>query len=91
MNIPTYLERALVLKSGHKPAPAAKPAHPDGLSEREVDVLRLVAAGRSYQQIAEELVISLNTVQRHVSNLYTKIGATNRVEATAYATRNALV
>jgi pimeloyl-ACP methyl ester carboxylesterase/DNA-binding CsgD family transcriptional regulator len=56
-----------------------------GLSQREVEVLRLLAAGRSNQQIADELVISLNTVRRHVSNIFDKTGAANRAQATAYA------
>jgi DNA-binding NarL/FixJ family response regulator len=57
----------------------------DGLSSREIEVLRLLAAGRSNQQIADELVISLNTVRRHVSNIFDKTGAANRAQATAYA------
>jgi DNA-binding CsgD family transcriptional regulator/pimeloyl-ACP methyl ester carboxylesterase len=60
------------------------------LSAREIEVLRLVAAGKSNQQIADELVISLNTVRRHVSNVFDKIGVSNRVEAAQYATRNGL-
>jgi DNA-binding CsgD family transcriptional regulator/pimeloyl-ACP methyl ester carboxylesterase len=56
-----------------------------GLSRREVDILRLLAAGRSNQQIADELVISPNTVRRHVSNVFDKIGATNRAQAAIYA------
>jgi DNA-binding CsgD family transcriptional regulator/pimeloyl-ACP methyl ester carboxylesterase len=60
-------------------------APPDGLSPRELDVLRLVAAGRSNRQIADELVISLNTVQNHVSNILSKTGLTNRTEAASYA------
>jgi DNA-binding CsgD family transcriptional regulator/pimeloyl-ACP methyl ester carboxylesterase len=55
------------------------------LSSREAEVLRLLAAGRSNQQIADELVISLNTVRRHVSNIFDKTGAANRAQATAYA------
>jgi len=61
-----------------------------GLSPREVEVLRLLAAGKSNAQIADELVISQNTVIRHVSNIFAKIGAANRAEAAAYATRNRL-
>jgi DNA-binding NarL/FixJ family response regulator len=61
-----------------------------GLSAREVEVLRLIAAGKSNPQIAEALVISLNTVQRHVSNILAKTGAANRTEAAAYAHRNGL-
>lgn len=62
----------------------------DVLSAREVEVLRLIAAGRSNAQIAEALVISPNTVGRHVSNIFDKIGAANRAEATAYALRHGI-
>jgi DNA-binding CsgD family transcriptional regulator len=55
------------------------------LSNREIEVLRLLAAGRSNQQIADELVISLNTVRRHVSNVFDKTGVTNRAQAAVYA------
>jgi len=63
----------------------ATPAYPGGLSEREVEVLRLIAQGKSNQQIADELVISVNTVIRHVSNIFAKTGAANRTEVSAYA------
>jgi DNA-binding NarL/FixJ family response regulator len=53
-------------------------------------VLKLVAAGLTNQQIAGELVISLNTVNRHVSNVYAKTGAANRAEAVSYAHRHRL-
>jgi DNA-binding CsgD family transcriptional regulator len=71
---------------GQKPAPSST----DGLSSRELEVLRLIAAGRSNQQIGEELVISVNTVQRHVSNIFAKTGMANRTEAAGYAVRNGL-
>jgi NarL family two-component system response regulator LiaR len=58
---------------------------PDHLSERELEVLRLLAAGKSNQQIADELVISRNTVQRHVSNVFDKTGIVNRAQAGVYA------
>jgi pimeloyl-ACP methyl ester carboxylesterase/DNA-binding CsgD family transcriptional regulator len=61
------------------------------LSSREIEVLRLIAIGRSNQQIADALVISLFTVNRHVSNIFTKTGAANRAEAASYATRQGLV
>jgi DNA-binding CsgD family transcriptional regulator len=61
------------------------------LSAREVEVLRLLAGGRSNQQIADELVISLNTVRRHVSNILGKTGAANRADAVSYAHRNGIV
>jgi DNA-binding CsgD family transcriptional regulator len=63
---------------------------PGGLTAREVEVLRLIADGKSTREIAETLVISEGTVERHVSNLYAKIGARSRAEATAYAFRHAL-
>jgi DNA-binding NarL/FixJ family response regulator len=62
-------------------------ASPDGLSQREMEVLRLVAAGKSNREIAEALCISLNTVATHVRNILTKTGTANRTEAAAYALR----
>lgn len=62
--------------------------NPAGLTPREVEVLRLIAAGKSNQEIASELVLSVRTVERHVSTIYEKIGATGktaRAVATAYA------
>jgi DNA-binding CsgD family transcriptional regulator/pimeloyl-ACP methyl ester carboxylesterase len=61
-----------------------------GLSPRELEVLRLVAAGESNAQIARRLGLSTHTVERHVANLYRKIGARGRADATAYALRNGL-
>jgi LuxR family maltose regulon positive regulatory protein len=57
----------------------------DPLSEREHDVLQLVAEGLSNQQIAESLVLSLHTVKLHVKHLLAKLGATNRTQAVARA------
>jgi DNA-binding CsgD family transcriptional regulator/pimeloyl-ACP methyl ester carboxylesterase len=72
--------------SAERDAQIARPAAAaEGLSAREVEVLRLLVAGRSNQQIADDLVISLNTVRRHVSNIFAKTGAANRAQATAYA------
>lgn len=64
---------------------------PAGLSERELEVLRLLAAGRSNPEIAEALVISLNTVYRHVNHIFTKLGVSNRTEAATLAQRQGLV
>jgi pimeloyl-ACP methyl ester carboxylesterase/DNA-binding CsgD family transcriptional regulator len=61
---------------------------PARLSVREQEVLRLIAAGRSNQQIADELVLSLRTVERHITNLYAKIGAHGKADATAYELRH---
>jgi pimeloyl-ACP methyl ester carboxylesterase/DNA-binding CsgD family transcriptional regulator len=71
------------------PATNAAPSS-SGLSERELEVLRHVAEGWSNRQIAEELCISLNTADRHVSNILTKIDASNRAEAAAYAVRHGI-
>jgi NarL family two-component system response regulator LiaR len=60
------------------------------LSTREIEVLRLVAAGKSNQQIADELVVSLSTVLHHVTNILTKTGCSNRTEAAAFAHRHGL-
>ena len=51
------------------------------LSARELEVLKLIAAGCSNQEIAAELVISIATVKRHISNIYGKLGATSRTQA----------
>ena len=56
-----------------------------GLTAREVEVLRLVAAGRTNRAIADELILSEKTVARHVSNIFTKLGLSSRAAATAYA------
>ena len=60
------------------------------LSTRELEVLRLLAVGKSNAQIADALVISVNTVNRHVSNIYAKTGVANRAEAATYAARNGI-
>ena len=61
------------------------------VTSRELEVLRLVAGGRTNREIAEELVISEKTVERHLSNIFTKLGVSNRAAATAYAYDHNLV
>jgi LuxR family maltose regulon positive regulatory protein len=61
------------------------------LTDREVEVLRLVAAGKTNRAIGDELVISEKTVARHVNNIFTKLGLSSRAAATAYAYENGLV
>jgi DNA-binding CsgD family transcriptional regulator/pimeloyl-ACP methyl ester carboxylesterase len=61
------------------------------LSAREIEVLRLLALGKTNQEIAEALVISLNTVAHHVTNILNKAGLANRTEAAAYAHRSGIV
>jgi DNA-binding CsgD family transcriptional regulator len=63
----------------------------DGLSAREVEVLRLVAAGLSNRVIGQRLFISPNTAANHVRSILQKTGSANRAEATAYAARHGLL
>ena len=70
---------------------AQPPAYPAGLTAREMEVLRLVAQGLTSAQIAEQLVISLLTVNTHVRSIYSKLGVTSRAIATRYAIEHHLV
>ena len=65
-------------------------ALPDGLTEREGEVLRLIAAGRSNAQIAEELFVSEATVKTHVNHIFSKTESRDRAQAVAYAHRRGL-
>ncbi|HEV2922199.1 MAG TPA: LuxR C-terminal-related transcriptional regulator, partial [Actinomycetota bacterium] len=78
---------ARVQALSRKPAPKAA----GGLTAREVQLLRLVAAGKTNRAIAAELVLSERTVDRHVSNIFTKLGVSSRTAATAYAYEHQLI
>jgi ATP/maltotriose-dependent transcriptional regulator MalT len=83
---------ARLVAVGMRREPSLSPASGRAtLTAREADVLSLVAAGRTNQEIAAALVLSTPTVARHLSNLYTKLGLRNRSEATAWALREGLV
>jgi DNA-binding NarL/FixJ family response regulator len=69
---------------------ASEGSKPHGLSERELDVLRLVASGKENSEIAQTLVISPKTVKNHVSRILSKLGLKNRVEAAVFAVRQDL-
>jgi DNA-binding CsgD family transcriptional regulator len=87
IGMPALLSRAGAL--GARRAPAS--SLPDDLTGREVEVLRLVAAGLSNRGIGEELSISGHTVANHIRSILRKTGAANRTEATGYAYRHSLV
>jgi len=63
----------------------AMPRNVADLSERQMQVLRLLASGKTTREIADELVLSERTVERHISDVYAKIGARNRAEAIVFA------
>lgn len=67
------------------------PALPNGLTQREAEVLRLIAAGMTNNEIASSLYLSTKTVSRHLSNIFTKVGVTSRAAATAYAFEHGLI
>jgi LuxR family maltose regulon positive regulatory protein len=95
---PGYL--AALLRAS-RPTPAAPPSGraaataPPGLAEpltdRETDVLRRIAAGKSNQRIAHDLVVTLDTVKKHVSHVLGKLGAANRTEAVTRARQLGLI
>jgi DNA-binding CsgD family transcriptional regulator len=75
------------------PVETVTPANPAGLSAREAEVLGMIARGRSNQEIADELFLSVRTVERHISTIYEKLGAHGkaaRAAATAYALKHGL-
>ena len=72
-------------------APTRHPSYPAGLTVREVEVLRLVAQGRTDAQVAEQLVISPRTVNWHLTSIYGKIGVSSRSAATRYAFEHQLM
>ena len=81
------LTRAAALTERLAATPDGLATYPDGLSPREVEVLRLIAAGRNNQEIADALFLSIRTVERHITNIYGKIAARSRADAAVYALR----
>jgi DNA-binding NarL/FixJ family response regulator len=80
----------LVLGEYRRLAVQLEPTEGPRLTERETEVLRLVAKGLSYKQIAERLVLSHRTVQNHVQNTLGKLHLHNRVELVRYAIERGL-
>jgi DNA-binding CsgD family transcriptional regulator len=83
-------ERVAALQEHAQSQPVKAPAYPDGLTQREVEVLRLIARGRSDREIAEKLILSTRTVNAHVRNILNKTAVANRTEAASYAARHGL-
>jgi LuxR family maltose regulon positive regulatory protein len=82
----TYTDKLLAAFSPPVPVEKSMPeAMLEPLSERELDILRLIASGRTNQEIAEILVIALSTVKSHINNLYGKLGTNRRTQAIAIA------
>ena len=78
-------ERVSLLLERANSLPEKAPTYPDGLTEREVEVLQLVASGKTDREIADELFISTRTVGYHVGNILNKTSSSNRTEAATYA------
>jgi HD-GYP domain-containing protein (c-di-GMP phosphodiesterase class II) len=82
---------AAVLSAAGRRAVPSRRSWPAGLSDREVDVLRLISLGKSNREVASQLVISPKTVGRHIENIYGKIGVSTRPGATVFAMQHRLV
>lgn len=82
---------AAVLAAAGRPPARRRSGHPAGLTEREIEVLRLLVVGRSEKQIARELFISPATVHTHVAHIYAKAGVSTRAAAAMFAMEHDLV
>jgi two-component system response regulator NreC len=84
-------EHYLNPRLGAKVAAEPPPGPPDGLSQRELDILRLIALGYTNAQVAEELFLSVRTVETHRSHIQQKLGLADRAELVRYALDHRLV
>jgi len=91
LGMPPLMNRAAAVQQRLESQPATTLSYPDGLTQREVEVLRLVAVGRTDREIAGQLIIGVRTVGTHVGNILNKTGAANRTEAASYAHTHGLV
>jgi DNA-binding NarL/FixJ family response regulator len=82
---PEVQQRLVAASLDARAAGPGATAPPDGLSAREVEVLTLIAAGRSNTEIARELVLSNATIKSHINHIFAKIGARDRAQAVHYA------
>ncbi|PYI50882.1 response regulator [Paenibacillus flagellatus] len=79
---------AKMMNRFRQPKPAAEPHHE--LTDREMEVLRLIAAGKSNQEVADELFIGIKTVKFHVTNILAKLGVDDRTQAAIYAFKHGI-
>ena len=92
LRLSTYTDK--LLAAFFQPAPVKKSkqaAIPEPLSERELDILRLIATGSSNKEIAENLIIAVSTVKTHINNIYGKLGTSRRTQAIAIAREKGLL
>jgi NarL family two-component system response regulator LiaR len=87
-SLPPSIARKILLEMQH---PAKQPPTPDPLTDRELEVLRLVAKGFTNPQIAEQLIVTEATVRSHVSNILGKLHLANRVQAALYALQEGII
>jgi HD-GYP domain-containing protein (c-di-GMP phosphodiesterase class II) len=80
---------AVLGAAGRTPPP--RRSHPDGLTDRQVEVLRLLASGMSNPDIARQLVVSRRTAEHHVQDIYARIGVSSRAAAALYAMEHGLL
>ena len=85
------ITRRLIEQFVANTAPARRPSNDVGLTEREIEVLRMIAAGLSNAEIAQRLVISHSTVKTHVNRLLTKLGLRDRTQAVIYAYEHGVI
>ena len=85
-----YAREQLDIARREASPPRSQP-RPGGLSRRELEVLRLMADGRTAGEIATQLFISTRTAEHHVQHIYTKIGVSSRVSATRWAVKHGVV
>ena len=88
LGMPPLRQRVEDLMSRARKAPA--PAYPGGLTQWEVEVLRLISSGKTDREISEELIIAIRTVTTHVGNILNKTDTTNRTDAANYANQHGL-
>ena len=88
----TYSNSLLAAFSQSTPVEKPKQAAiPEPLSERELEILRLIATGSSNKEIAEKLIIAVSTVKTHINNIYGKLGTSRRTQAIAIARKQGLL